>query len=485
LFGCLLIIGVFLIATAQMSWQMRSLRPVAEEMQTLSDGIRSSLMLGNALREQYAHQAHLLITREAGHAEHAVIATQTTGEWMRRMKALLTEPDEAELFEELTRTVEECKQIFGDQIVPLLKKGETERVLALHDRCERLVGRSTGLIDRIVQRFTTRFEAAREEIVAASSRVFTTGIVCVVLALVVAISVAVRLSRSIARPIGTLIDGTRDVATGNLGKTLAVGGADEFEELARAFNTMSRKVKERQLQLIESEKLATLGRLAAAVAHELNNPLGIILGYLKTMSKGRVQGDPVLGDLKTLEDEANQCRKIVADLLSLARPTDIDVTEIELDVILRETVERLGRQETFARISMACEIEGDLWVLGDPEKLKQVVKNIAANAAEAMGAGGSLRIAARRVAWTEAQDPATAEAVEVVFADSGPGIPEVKLRDVFEPFFTTKKDGTGLGLFICYHIIKAHGGTIHLQSTAGSGTTVTLTLPALSSRDAS
>lgn len=178
------------------------------------------------------------------------------------------------------------------------------------------------------------------------------GFLCVGFALVMALVLAGALTRSITSPIEALIVGTREAAGGNLGKTLAVQSDDEFGLLARAFNSMTERLRARERELMESEKLATLGRLSAAVAHELNNPLGIMLGYLKTMLKGRGDDDPVAADLKILEYEAVQCARIVADLLSLARPADIEVRSVDLAAVVREAADRLRLQDSFAAVAL-------------------------------------------------------------------------------------------------------------------------------------
>ena len=486
--GCLLIIAVFLFATVLVSWQLSALAPASQEMKTLSEGIRASLTLGSFIREQYVHQAHLIITRDVEHAKHVASAYRQSEEWTRRMRALLQEPDEARLLDELTHRIDRLNRIFAEQLVPLVIKGDTPRVLELHEDCEKLVTDSTGLIDQIVERFSTRLDVARREIDARGARAVTLATTCVVVSFVLAILMAGALTRSITRPVSILIQGTSAVAAGELGKTVELHSGDEFGQLASAFNVMTRRLQERQRQLMESEKLATLGRLAAGVAHELNNPLGIILGYLKTMLKGRTDADPLFADLKILEDEANQCRKIVADLLSLARPAEIEVTEISLDRVLEETVVRLRRQANFTSLAVDLETEPDLKVLGDAEKLKQVVKNIAANAADAMAGGGTLHVKARRLLRASDEHVAPGarrgEVVEVSFIDTGSGIEKEKLPHVFDPFFTTKTDGTGLGLFICYHIVKAHGGAIEVRSSHGRGTTVRFTLPVLAEGEA-
>lgn len=480
--GCMLIILVFLGATIGISLQVARLRSGADEMKVLSEGIQASLMLANLIREQYVHQAHVIITRDTEHAEHVASAREHSERWTGRMRELLSSDGEKRMLVELGRTVDEFNAVFV-RIVPLVQKGDTARVHALHEECEKLVTRATEQIDRIVDRFAGRIDVARRQIDERGARAVQVGYACLGIALVIALAVAGVLTRSITCPIAVLMQGTRDVAGGNLGKLLPITGQDEFGQLAGAFNAMTDRLRARQRELLEAEKLATLGRLAAAVAHELNNPLGIMLGYLKTMLKGRPDADPVTADLKILQDEAQQCRRIVADLLSMARPADIDVKELDLEPVLAETVERLRRQELFARTQIELDAAGELRLLADPEKLKQVVQNLAVNAAEAMPGGGTLRVHARRATTLPARlataDWPGGQAIQLAFTDTGSGIPKDKLAQVFDPFFTTKTSGTGLGLFICFHIVRAHGGAMQLASRPRKGTTVTVWLPAL------
>lgn len=479
-YGCMLIILVFLVATVLISLQVAELRAAAEEMKVLSEGIQASLMLGNFIREQYVHQAHVIIWRDAEHANWVDSARKHSDRWTSRMRQLVTNPEEAAVLDELGRTVDQFNAVFA-QIVPLVQAGQTRQVRTLHDSCEKLVSRATEQIDRLVDRFGSRLDVARRRIDERGQQVVRVGFLCVGFALVMALVLAGALTRSITSPIEALIVGTREVAGGNLGKTLVVQSDDEFGLLARAFNSMTERLRARERELMESEKLATLGRLSAAVAHELNNPLGIMLGYLKTMLKGRSDDDPVAADLKILEYEAQQCARIVADLLSLARPADIEVRSVDLAGVVREAADRLRLQDSFAAIALDVQCTGDLRLAGDPDKLKQVLQNLAVNARDAMPGGGALSIVAGRTAdvpprLLERGWPAR-DAIRLELSDTGSGIPADKLDEVFQPFFTTKTNGTGLGLFICYHIVRAHAGDIECTSTQGKGTTVTIWLP--------
>jgi signal transduction histidine kinase len=484
--GLFAIILVFLGAAMLVSLQMRELRSAAEEMKVLSEGIQASLTLGNFIREQYVHQAHVIITRDTEHAHHVASARDHTAQWTTRMRQLLANDEETRLLAALDRTVEEFNGVFA-QIVPLVARGESERVHELHTTCEKLVTRATDQIDRIVDRFARRIDVARARIDAQGARAVRVGYASAGVAVLLAVLLAGFLTRSITRPIAILMEGTREVAGGNLRKTLAIGRDDEFGRLADAFNRMTAKLATREREIIESEKLTTLGRLAAGVAHELNNPLGIILGYLKTMLRDADPKEGLTADLKIIQDEAQQCRRIVADLLAMARPAEIDVRTVDLERLLAECVERLMRQEAFANVQIEVDCEPGLALVADPEKLKQVLNNLAVNAADAMPGGGRLSLKGRRVAVVPARlmesGWAGSGAIELAVADTGSGIPKDKLDQVFQPFFTTKTNGTGLGLFICHHIVRAHAGSIELKSARGRGTTITIWLPASDAGD--
>jgi len=238
---------------------------------------------------------------------------------------------------------------------------------------------------------------------------------------------------------------------------------DEFGALARQFNAMTASLTEHQDRLVQSEKLAGIGRLAAGVAHEINNPLAVILGYARLLQK-RAEG-PLLDELRIVEDEAIRARDIVQGMLDLSRPLPAGHDRVDLREICDEVAGRL--REATDLETAAIRVEGSGSAPGVPAKLRQVLANLVRNAAEAAGPGG--RVTVRVV---EAPDQARVE-VE----DSGPGIAEAAEARLFEPFFTTKDRGTGLGLAVSRAIARAHGGEVTGESLAGGGARFTLRLP--------
>ncbi len=235
------------------------------------------------------------------------------------------------------------------------------------------------------------------------------------------------------------------------------------------------ELKETQEQLHSAEKLASIGQLAAGVAHEINNPLGSIMLYA-SMLKRKVEknsDDPQSSaDLKLIMDEANRCQNIVANLLNFARQGKLKITPVDVAETISSIIKSIKVFPEFAGISFSMnELSDDLMIEGDQDQLKQVFLNLLMNSCEALEAS-SLKLVTINVGKVQ-------EHLIVDIIDSGCGIPESNLSKVFTPFFTTKKmgKGTGLGLAITYGIIKMHKGDIKVKSVEGKGTTFTIKLP--------
>jgi len=286
-----------------------------------------------------------------------------------------------------------------------------------------------------------------------------------------AVMIAVPISRSITRPVEDLAEANERVAHGDRTVTLPVEGTGELAILARSFNSMVETLRTTEQQLIQSEKLASVGQLAAGVAHEINNPLGTILLFSDIMRKELSPDDPRRDDVKMIIDEATRCKTIVSDLLNFARQNEVLAQSTDVNALLSETIEEMSIQPVFQDLEIVRRLDPDLpSIQADPAQLKEVFINLMTNAAEAMEGDGSLTIATA---------PAEDCMVAVVFQDTGCGIPEENLSKIFTPFFTTKPigKGTGLGLAIVYGIIKMHRGQIYVASVVGVGSTFTITLP--------
>ncbi|OGP72257.1 MAG: hypothetical protein A2Z73_04320 [Deltaproteobacteria bacterium RBG_13_60_28] len=250
-----------------------------------------------------------------------------------------------------------------------------------------------------------------------------------------------------------------------------VGSVGIFSDL-REHRRMAKKLEESQAQLLQAEKIASLGRLAAGVAHEINNPLAGILIYAEILKRDLEADAGVRENLEVIINQTVRCQQIVTRLLEFSRQSLGQRTLFDLNEIITRCVELFGHQTLFHNIKINRDLDPELpQIIGDPGQLQQVFTNLLLNAADAMIGQGKITLTSR---------PASGgEGVVLTFADTGPGIPlEIKAK-IFEPFFTTKPPGkgTGLGLSIVYGVLQRHGGAIEVDNGPEGGTIFTINLP--------
>ena len=277
--------------------------------------------------------------------------------------------------------------------------------------------------------------------------------------------------RLVVRPVAALLEGTRRVSEGDLSTVIPVSGRHELSALAKAFNEMTRNLADTQGQLAQADKLASVGRLAAGVAHEINNPLTGVLSYASLLRKRMDHDAPACEDLDVIVRETVRCRGIIRGLLDFARPTAPARKIMDLNEVVRRAVSVVMTQLTLNQVNLSLDLAVELpEVQADANQIQQVVVNLLLNAADAIGAeGGNIRATTRA---------GSSQSIEFLLADSGRGIAAEDLPRIFEPFFTTKGNhGTGLGLAVSWGIVEAHGGTLEVQSELGEGTRFTLRLP--------
>ncbi len=315
------------------------------------------------------------------------------------------------------------------------------------------------------------------------------------LAMGLAIGIAIVVANKISRPIHAMAAAARKIAEGDYSQKVEITSDDETGFLANNFNnmvselvrahqelresaeTLERKVEQRtkelkamQAHLIQSEKLAGVGKLAAGVAHEINNPLTCVLTNTSLMLADLPPEDPRREDLQTVVDETLRCRKIVKGLLDFARQTKPQKQRLDLNKVASDVITLIRNQASFQNIAIRTDLDPSLpTVFADADQMRQVVLNIILNAADAMPQGGEIHIHS----LFESQ---TGQAM-LRISDTGPGIPAEIQDKLFEPFFTTKKTGTGLGLSIAYGIMDRHKGSLKIESSPGHGTTIVVILP--------
>lgn len=254
-------------------------------------------------------------------------------------------------------------------------------------------------------------------------------------------------------------------------KKIAVPDGDELRKLAIAYNNMSEQIQrdlELEDKLAKMEKMASIGVLSSGVAHEINNPMGVILGYACHLENKLDKDDANLHFVQEIKQESRRCVKIVQNLLDYAKAPNLTLEPTDVNYLLDQILDFAAGHAEMELIEIQKSYGRDVPPIAvDGDQLKQVIMNLVLNAAAAMKDGGTLSVA------TRVED----EQLLIEITDSGQGISAENLREVFEPFFTTKSKGTGLGLAISKQIIEAHLGSIEIVSEGGEGTTVRVYIP--------
>ncbi|MBN2495496.1 MAG: cache domain-containing protein [Deltaproteobacteria bacterium] len=285
-------------------------------------------------------------------------------------------------------------------------------------------------------------------------------------------------TKLILKPVGHIIQMSRRVIEGDLGARVGIRPSGEMGLLCQTVDQMADAVAQREEQLEQatreqigqSEKLASIGRLAAGVAHEINNPLTGVMTFAHLLRAKPNMDHQDQEDLDLIVRETTRVREIVRGLLDFARESPSRMQLMAVQEVLANTMTLLRAQKTFNKVEICQEHPPDLpQVCGDRNQLQQVFVNLALNACEAMPDGGRLEI----------RSAVDGGEIVITFTDTGCGIKAEHLQSIFDPFFTTKPvgKGTGLGLSVSYGIVQQHGGSLEVDSVEGEGTTFTVRLP--------
>ena len=413
-------------------------------------GARTALLLANAVREQFCQQPEValggvVIGSPDTRREHALALS-------RRVRDQATEPGDLAILDEIDRVRGELDSATDSTttatVMLRLQKIQTIKELA----------------SRLSQRFEASIGSLDEHSAVNERETYRRMLVLLIGAMLLAIGVGLYIGRSVTRPMRMLEEGAIRLAGGDLSTHIELDSQDEFGRLAQQFNRMTTTLREHQQKLLQSERLAAIGRFAAGVAHEINNPLGVILGYVRVLRKG--SKSRLDQDLGIIEDEAVRCQQIVDGLLDLARPVERAPRETDLRATADEVVVWLKGAGLLADTEI--DVQGAGVARGNPGKLWQVLTNLMKNAVEACGKDGKVRV-------TIHEDGPNQVALTV--EDNGPGLSLEQPDRLFEPFYSTKPTGTGMGLAVSRAIVQAHGGSLETGSSALGGAKLTIRLP--------
>ncbi|MDI6766094.1 MAG: cache domain-containing protein [Bacteroidota bacterium] len=313
--------------------------------------------------------------------------------------------------------------------------------------------------------------------------------------IILIIFIAVHQAKKISTPLRKLEEVAKKIEDGDYKQQFIVKAPREIERLSASLNQMAKQLDQEKMeleawgeklekkveartdeikkihaQLFRSEKLASLGKLAAGVAHEINNPLTGILTNASLLLDDLPKEDPRHEDVDVIVKETIRCREIVKRLLDFARQTKPQKQLVDVNSIIESIILLVRNQTSFRNIAIQKNLSGNMpEIMADKDQIQQVFINIIINAAEAMSKSGTLTI--------DTLLSSTKDFIMIKISDTGHGIPEHLREKIFDPFYTTKENGTGLGLSISYGIIEQHGGEINVDSTIGEGTTFTIKLP--------
>jgi signal transduction histidine kinase len=430
--------------------------------------ITAALELSLTVRDVYAHQAHSIILNDRSHLGHYGHSVQDARNLLIALEGFLTRADAVEfeaVLASLRRDVDVIDETFSREVVPKIG-GTRDALMAPHETVLAAIERITRNVDALALRLRERLEDARVRAEGTATATRLALIALALLAIAVAGLIVWRTARTLGPRLASLAEGAQRYAAGDLAHRIAVpprGPPDELSTLASQMNAMAEDLGRHQAQLVEAQTLASVGRLAAGVAHEVNNPLAAILGFARFVERV----PEARADAQRIVREAERCRDIVKGLLELSRPATLDLEVCDVAAIGDLVA---GINESFAAAGMGearVVVSGEGRAQADLPKLRQVLWNLMKNAHEA-GGEVTVEIVGGR------------EGIAVAVRDEGPGFTAgVDPSTLFEPFYSSKAEGSGLGLAVSRAIVQRHGADLVARSgPGGRGASFEFRLPA-------
>lgn len=438
------------------------------------ESIRRGVELATAVRELSTHLAHAVVTPDGAHRSRYLQAQEQVLAQLEALAPRIPASDRYRLallegrLQKMQGWLPGGGLGVGDGYGALTRGrkslGGDARAAA---ELERLSREAAAQADALAKLTTSSMAHAHVLATDATELGLWGGGLCAALVVALSVGFTWRLRAAVLHPLVTLAGAADRVGRGDFDFRVGNVGQGELRALGEAFDRMAEELARREARLLQHERMAAIGQLAAGIAHELNNPIGIIRGYLKTMTP---DAEPAVlrEELSILDEEAGHCQRIAEDLLSYARAGELLLEAVEIASFIDETVRRFcdstageGANVEVAVASVVLEL--------DRARVRQVLLNLLANACQASSGAPVIWLRGR------ATEDATHYLIEV--EDRGAGIPEAERERIFEPFYTTRRGGTGLGLAVCLGIVKAHRGTIAACAGPAGGALLRVELP--------
>jgi signal transduction histidine kinase len=456
----LLLIGIVSVSCL---WALFDIHHRLHALKQEEDEVRNVVRLASAVRDQYAHVAHTIVIENESHVPLFREATRHLNALVSEVRAQPRARGAPEI-DHIVEASREIERLFDAQILPAIREGDRDAVTARHERILQLAMSAQEQAEILAGRSEASMEDLNRHVRATQHGAILFTVIAHLIALVSAVFIGVYVYRTMARPIARLSAAAARVGAGDLDTQIAVEREDELGLLSRRFNEMTGAVKEHQQKLLQTERLMGLASMSAGIAHELNNPIGVILGYAKLLRRRGAAGDEKV--LAAIEEEAERCRQVIEGLAELTRGGVLHTVPVDIRTLVDDVVAALRVKGVAPGISI--EIHGSGTAEVDEAKVRQVVTNLIANAVEACGKEGRVVLLV---------DELSLGVTSVEVHDTGSGLTPAARERIFEPFFTTKAAGSGLGLAIARAIARAHGGEVALVSTTDRGTIFRLTVP--------
>jgi signal transduction histidine kinase len=430
---------------------------------------RRAALLSVVAREQYIHEAHTIILRNHSHVGRHDAWVGKLRDDLRELRPIV-DADGAARLDAIADASCDLSCEFTESILPAIDRNDWAEVRHAHERVNALVDRMTEHADALSSYFDAEAMKAEDAAARAVWLALVLAIGTGVLAAAVALLAGRSLWRSFSTPLGSLERVARRVAEGDRSARVEPVAAVELSVVADAFNRMLDALRRAEAELVAAERLAAIGRVAAGVAHEINNPIAVIRGYLSTMRE-EAERETLRDELRILDEEAALCQRIAEELLVYARTPALSPRAVDAAELLRDAVDRAeGMPSRRSQGAPLVVVDAEPAMISvDPHRIRQVVVNLVANAREATSSDEPVLVEGRRAG----------EGYRIEVLDRGEGFSIDNLDRIFEPFFTTRQDGTGLGLAVCYGLVTAHGGSIRAEPRPGGGARFIVELPSV------